>query len=183
MTDVVPQIISAAADALVNKRCWQVLAGAIDFTFSLHFGSRLRLSLPPTATKRGRRGLLYEGECVLLVWCPWRLDGPKGPVCSSDCDKATIVQGLDSLVRRRVSSVQTTPPAWDMSIQFTGAFGLRVFAEYVPPTPTFDGNWQIATPDLEVYAGPGYAWGHEPRLHVHDHRRRHRGPGSKRLKA
>jgi len=101
-----------------------------------------------------------EGEYELMVWCAWRLDGPKGPVVSSDAADVVVDRKLTRALRGRTieRARVTVPLAWDLEVTFDRGLVLRVFCDYLPGDPSFDGNYEVVLPDRELAVGPGAKW-------------------------
>jgi hypothetical protein len=97
----------------------------------------------------------YEGEASLFVWCTWRLDGPNGPLTSSDDTDANIVTQMEKLIGTTIQSVAPIPPAWDLIIGFANGLTLRVFCDHVPGDPSWDGNWDLCRQGTALEVGPG----------------------------
>lgn len=158
---VVPPDIRRCLQALAKKPCWHVVAGeGTGPTFQLVLGkkvARSELLANPSQPAVYRR---FEGECVLMVWCAWRLDGPKGPLVSSDA--ADVVVGRKLLRALRGRTIQrariTVPLAWDLEVVFDRGLVLRVFCDYLLGDPSFDGNYEVVLPDRELAVGPGAKW-------------------------
>lgn len=52
---------------------------------------------------------------------------------------------------------EVSGPCLDLSLSL-GDELLQVFCDHVPPDPSFDANWELASSDgLEVVVGPGLA--------------------------
>src|SRR5580700_5308950 len=122
------QDLSAQVRSLQGLGCWYVsCGGAAGPTFQLALGNKVLRRSPiknPAHSEDYRR---FEGEANLLVWCTWRLDGPEGPLTSSDDTTSNVVAHLEKLVGATIGSVNLAPPAWDLSVAFTNGLTLRVF--------------------------------------------------------
>lgn len=141
---------------LRGLRCWYVsTGGAAGPTFQLAMGDKVRRAQPVKNRAHSEEFRLFEGEANLLVWCTWRLDGPDGPLTSSDDSEEQIVAQLSRLVGAKVRSVSATSTAWDLLVTFWNGLRLRVFCDHVPGEPSFDGNWELWRPDRALYVGPG----------------------------
>jgi hypothetical protein len=143
-------------DSLRGLRCWYVSSGgAAGSTFELALGNKVPrpvLLKNPTVTEEFRH---FEGEANLLVWCAWRLDGVDAPLTSWDDTPANVQTHLGHLVGAAVEAVTIVPPAWELTIRFSGNLTLRVFCDHVPPEPSFDGNWELWRSDVALLVGPG----------------------------
>src|SRR5262249_56732312 len=116
------QDIRTLVASLRGLRCWYVSAGGCSLpSFQLALGEKVLRPAPlrnPAHTEEYRT---HEGEANLLVWCSWRLDDPDRPVTSSDDSADAITRGLEALIGCEVESVDLTPPAWDLVVQFSNS--------------------------------------------------------------
>jgi hypothetical protein len=142
--------------SLQGLRCWYVSGGgAAGPTFQLALGAKVPRQAPlrnPAHPEEFRR---FEGEANLLVWCSWRLDGPDRPLTSSDDTPDAVRQGLAELIGACIEAAAVSPPAWDLTVQFSGDRQLRVFCDHVPGEPSFDGNWELWLRRTAAFVGPG----------------------------
>ncbi|MCI0642471.1 MAG: hypothetical protein L0Y72_02350 [Gemmataceae bacterium] len=149
-------IAQRVVDALQGKNCWYVsCGGSAGTSFELALGAKL----PRRHVFKNRENPTefdkYEGESNLLVWCTWRLDGPNGPVASSDNLSNKMLKVLRSLAGARVKNVNIEKPGWDIRLEFSNRLTLRVFCDHLPGDPTFDGNWDLFTQDRVISIGVG----------------------------
>jgi hypothetical protein len=137
--------------ALLGRDCWNVACGGcVGASFQLALGRKVPRARPlrnPKVTEEYRH---YEGECGLMVWCSWRLANRKGPLTSSDDESPRRDEGLRGLASRTIVQVGILP-SWDMHVEFSGGLMLSVFPDHVGAAASFDGNWEVWTPDL-LYA-------------------------------
>jgi hypothetical protein len=97
----------------------------------------------------------YEPEIAFYVWCTWRLDSASGVVASSDTSEAEIAKGLHRLVGEALKRATVSPPAWDLTLEFTNDLVLKIFCDHAGRKPSFGGNWEATVAMRAVYAGPG----------------------------
>lgn len=143
-------------DALLGLRCWYVsCGGAAGPTFTLVLGKKVARPVPLTNLAHAENYRQNEGEANLLVWCSWRLDEPDQPVTSSDDTTQAIAQGLGRIVGATLTSLEASPPAWDLKLAFSNGLRLSVFCDHVPGDPSFDGNWELWQQDKAFFVGPG----------------------------
>lgn len=159
-----PTIPKAMRDCLRPFRglpCWHVSAGkGTGAAFGLALGERIPR---PEPLRNPKQPVVFQrnaGEFELMVWCAWRLDGPKGPIVSSDASEVEVGRVLGRRLRgRTIERVRITLPlAWDLEVTFDRGLVLRVFCDQLPPTPSTDGCWEAVLPDRELDVGPGTAW-------------------------
>ena len=157
--------------ALIGRRCWYAYV-SIGNTFQISLGRKIArdaMELAAIASLRKKRlarqaakGVRvsedhlsrefdrFTGEANLLAWCPWRLDGKRGPVVrpitSWDDDPARCLAGIRRLMGRAVRSA-TIEFGWFLKLNFSGGFTLNVFPTHVGANASFDGNWELRTPD------------------------------------
>jgi hypothetical protein len=151
-----PPELGTLVGSLQGLRCWYVSCGG-------NVGSTFQLALGEKVPAHSEEYRAFEGEANLLVWCAWRLDGPGRPLASWDDGDAAVKDGLLKLVGTRVESVELTPPAWDLTVRFSGGLHLRIFCDHVPGDPSFDGNWELWLRHVAVLVGPGERCLIEPR--------------------
>ncbi|MCW8137502.1 MAG: hypothetical protein KIT58_01190 [Planctomycetota bacterium] len=147
--------------ALAGKPCWHVSAGpGVGSTFQLALGAKVPRARPLANPAQPAAYRKFEGECALMVWCAWRLDGARGPVVSSDAKDVVVDRLLTRALRgRTVERARITVPlAWDLEVAFDRGLVLRVFCDHLPGDPSFDGNYEVVLPDRELAVGPGKKW-------------------------
>jgi hypothetical protein len=137
-------------------RCWYVsYGGAAGPTFQLALGKKVRRSVPVRNPVHSEEYRQFEGEANLLVWCTWRLDGPSGPLTSSDDTPEGISKGLPQLREAKVRGASLIDNAGDLIISFSNKLKVRIFCDHVPGAPSFDGNWELWLTDRALLVGPG----------------------------
>ena len=103
--------------SLEGLRCWYIsCGGAAGATFQLAFGDKVHRAAVLKNPAHSEEYRHYEGEANLLVWCTWRLDGPEGPLTSSDDVQEGVVRSLAQLQDAKVRSVSLTPNSWDLHL-------------------------------------------------------------------
>lgn len=136
--------------------CWYVsTGGAAGSTFQLALGGKVLRQVPLRNAAHPEEYRKFEGEVSLLVWCAWRLDSVDAPLTSWDDAEAGVANGLGKLVGRVVESAEAAPPAWDLTVRFSGDLTLHLFCDHVPGDPSFDGNYDLRRDDVIVAVGPG----------------------------
>lgn len=135
--------------------CWHVsCGGAVGSSFQLALGQKIPRNIPGTNPNHPEAFRLFEGEANLLVWCSWRLDGPQGPLTSSDDSLENITGFLPKLQGEKLFRIIADSPGWDATLPFSEGFKLHLFCDRVGDA-SFDGNWEIWTQDLAAFVGKG----------------------------
>ncbi len=160
-----PVEVQSALRTLHGKCCWNVSAGgSAGSSFSLAFGAMVARSRPlsnPEADEEYRR---FEGECTLLVWCSWRLDGVDRSLASSDQSAATIATSLRSVLKGvLVLRAEARGRACDVQLAFEGGLILHIFCDRLPEDSSDADNWQLETVDHILAVGPGFSVNREAR--------------------
>ena len=168
MIKSLPEELARSLSALKGLECWYVsCGGAAGSTFELVFGGKVRRPIPLKNVAHSEEFRQFEGELGLFVWCAWRLDAADGPVTSWDDTNESVDAGLAKLKGSRVEAVEVIPPAWDINVKFSNSLLLHVFCDHVPGDPSFDGNWDLRTPNMSIAVGPGTQYKVEVRPAVH----------------
>jgi len=164
MTKTVSPDPGSLVRALAGLRCWYVSCGGSTLpTFQLAFGDKVRRTAVLKNPAHSEEYRHFEGEANLLVWCTWRLDGPEGPLTSSDDTADAITRTLARLREARVRSASLTPHNWDLRVSFRNRLKLAIFCDHVPGDPSFDGNWELWLRKVALFIGPGNRWEIEER--------------------
>lgn len=164
MTESTPPDPRSLVRSLEGLRCWYVsCGGAAGSTFELALGEKIRRSEVLNNPAHPEEFRHFEGEANLLVWCSWRLDGPEGPLTSSDDASEGSVQHLARLREAKIRYAALTPNSWDLRVAFGNRLKLTVFCDHVPGDPSFDGNWELWLRGLTLFVGPGNRWEIEER--------------------
>ena len=171
LADIVETEFAAAEikTSLIGRKCWYGYT-SVGNTFQIALGRKVlrdREELEARrrlAGRRAARGVAsrssdplsreferYRGEANLLVWCSWRLDGPRGPITSCD-DDAGCEAGIRRLIGHTVRSVEIGD-RWNLRLEFTGDLLLNVFPDHVGPAASFDGNWEVWKPKQAYLIG------------------------------
>lgn len=118
---------------ITSKPCWSVIAGeGTGSIVSLDFGEKVPRHTPLKNSQLTKIERENEGEMSLMIWCAWRLDGPKGVICGSTDSNANdgpMVKGAKMLVGRSVEAVEILSPAFDLRLIFRGQFVLNIFCD------------------------------------------------------
>lgn len=140
---------------ILGKRCWHVSTPELwRPSFSLALGGKIeRRRIMPNADDPFST---HYGEAGIYVWGSWRLDGDSGPLASS----AQEFQVYSPILQRALSglepvAIRIKPPAWDLTISFSGEVRLTVFCHLLAEDST---NWLVHDVSRQLMAGPGYKW-------------------------
>jgi hypothetical protein len=158
-----PVDVSAALNSVVGLECWFVNTGVFGGSCSLSLGDRVRRREPLKNVEHPPEFREFEGEATLFVWCPWRLDGTDEPLTSSDDGYDKLRHEMEALTGSTVVQAETSHPAWDLTLTFSCGKTLRVFCNFVPGEPSWDGNWDLAFTEWALSVGPGAKTLIEPR--------------------
>ena len=154
----------ASVKSLQGKPCWNAYA-SVGNSLGISLGEKIARDVPlpqlPTAKRLGIPDdnvyHKFRDEVRLITWCPWRLDTVERPITSFDDETHPVEAGIRRLIGAQVERAEVAAPAWDLQLLFSNQLCLRVFSEYVPGKPTFDGNWELWIGDDHVMVGPGNA--------------------------
>jgi hypothetical protein len=136
--------------------CWYVSVGGVTLpSFHLILGEKIRRVKSLNNPAQSEEFQQFEGEFSFLVWCPWRLEQLDTIIATSDGTDAEIVNGLERLVGQAILKAYVEPPAWDLLLELSQGFRLKVFCEYFGENPSWDGNWEANIKMSTVYVGPG----------------------------
>ena|SRR5205809_325448 len=145
-------ILSAA----VGKPCWHVSVGGCTLpTFSLAIGGKVARERPLENRQQPAVFRQFEPEVAFYVWCAWRLEQGTSILTTSDGTDTEIVRGLKHLVGQRLTAIEVTPPAWDLTLGFANDLRLKVFCDHAGKDPSFSFNWDADIGNRCVTAGAG----------------------------
>ncbi len=161
--DEVSKLMACVA-SLQGLPCWHAYVSAGNSP-GVSMGQKIRREVPrphPEALKRigiPDDNIYHEfrDEVRLIAWCPWRLDAKQRPVTSGDDQVHSAEAGIRSLIGTVVVKAEVAAPGWDLQVLFSNELCLRIFSEYVPGKPSFDGNWELRIGDEHIMVGPGSA--------------------------
>jgi hypothetical protein len=156
-------ITDSVRSMLINKPVWYVSAGGTTVgTFSLALGDKIRRQVPLRNEMHALSFREYEGEVAIYVWCAWRIDDFAMPVASWCDEEQKCVGALKSLSGATVEDVAISLPGFDLSLQFSNGFTLRVFCDHTT-ADTFDGNWEVRDQLQCLSFGPGAVFSKQSR--------------------
>lgn len=139
--------------SLVGTQCWGFVAGeGTGSTIALDFGGKIlrkRTLKNPLLTEVQRN---YEAELSLIVFCAWRLESENRIICSStdsNHNDGPMVEGLNSLINCRITSVNVFPVSYDLILLFNNSMKLTIFCDQTNTEDMMD-NYSFFTPQ-KVY--------------------------------
>ena len=148
-------------EAILGLPCWHVSAGGSSApSFVLVLGRKERRAVPLRNPAQPEAFRLNRGAVELLVWCSWRLQDDRAVFASSD-QNTGWVEELRKLCGQSVTSVECSPPAWDLQISFSGGSTLVVFCDHVDEESSMAQNWELYVPGRVIRTGPGTTWEEE----------------------
>lgn len=123
-------------ESLEGQPCFSTIVGeGDDYALVLDIGAKRRRSLRLANPRLSFLQRTFEGDCGLLVECPWRIED-EAQVIASCFDPRTPggrgAAAVADLAERVVESVRTEPPGWDLTVRLSGGWTLRGFA--IEPT-------------------------------------------------
>jgi hypothetical protein len=156
MNTRIPDEIGMLIHRIKGLECWEVsCGGSAGSMFQLALGQKIPLPIPPKESKYAHLFPQFEGEGNIFVLCPWRVDGPDGPLTSWNDTKETFKPILTKLAGTRIESIGVIPPAWDMNVRFSNSLCLHIFCDRIAGSPNYDANWHLRFGNVILAAGPG----------------------------
>lgn len=122
--------------AVRNKRIWKLSAGpSTGSTILLDIGRKRRLAVPLTNPRLTFEQRHYEGEIVLMIECPWRLESRSSIICSwtdeNNIDGPMLSVLSRVLLQADVEKVILSPKTKDIRLAITGGHALSIFCDSV----------------------------------------------------
>jgi hypothetical protein len=140
----------------LGKKCWYVTVGGCTLPqFKLELGNKVRRKKPIRNSALARQVREFEGEISLFIRCWWRLEHGSSVVVSSIDREKAIVKGLERLVGERIKAIKVNEPAWDLLLEFSNDWHLRVFGSQTENDSDLLKNWHARIRAQRIYAGPG----------------------------
>lgn len=139
--------------------CWHVGAGgSVGSSFSLALGAKVPRERPLRHVTEDGEWKIFEGEFRFLVWCTWRLETSAGPVASSDQQSEHTANALQLLCGTTLLEATVNPPAWDLTLHFSGGARLSIFCDHLRGDASIEQNWELWCGREALLIGPGYEW-------------------------
>lgn len=158
-------LLDSALDSLLSKPCWLITGGSgAGSALAFHFGDRVPRTqwlTNPTLTVEARQ---FEGEAILYVECPWRIESPAGVIVSwLDAQEGghEIMNPVRKIEGEKVARHQRLSPANDLILEFAGGHLLRVFCDQ--SNPDAGDNYTLFTQSQVFTNAGGYTLAVAPR--------------------
>lgn len=144
--------------SLSKKKCWSVVAGSSTGSMvTLDFGDRIPRKRPMKNPNLSPEQRGFVGEfSMYLQDAAWRLDGRRGPICSSSDDNdldGPMVTGLRQLKGRVVKEARIRNSVGDLELAFNGEHVLHVFCVQTNSEDDVD-NYSLYAKRKIVSVGP-----------------------------
>lgn len=140
----------AAREALQTQaKLAEALSGLACSQTSLGVGDALIIDF---GELRPNPGGELAGSIVFVAGCPWRIDDPDTPTVGWEDDEEDIANLSTVLIGGTVDEVDVRLPGFDLTLQFTNGYRLRVFPDcrafYSDEMSGGALPWQVAGRDL-----------------------------------
>jgi hypothetical protein len=126
--------------------------------FTIHLGAKVqRPGLTNLESPRFRSLASPQtvGEFGFYIRCMWRLELGDLVVASSGSEESEAVSAIESLIGKSLNGIRVVRPAWDLTLDFSGEWRLRAFADQSHTADPLMKNWHARVRGVRVYAGPG----------------------------
>jgi hypothetical protein len=144
----------AAAEILVDKTCWGIVAGAnTGSVLDLHLGQKLLRRSPvrnPTLSEDLRQN---RGELAIFIQCAWRLEDKEQVICGwgdDFSDGGPLRKGIQLILNQAVEHVSIRRPSFDLTLCFTNSLMLQIFCDQTELSEEHGMNY--------VLFAPGYSY-------------------------
>jgi len=155
MNESMRNIYSRMKDA-IGKKCWNVTVGGCTLPqFTMALGKKIRMQEPVNNPSLPKAARIFEGEVSFFIRCSWRLEHGGSIVVTSDDKEELITSALDCLVGRTLEQIKLERPAWDLCLEFSDRWRLKVFADCEIHGYSILRNWHFRIAKNSIYAGPG----------------------------
>ena len=121
--------------------------------FKLELGNKVRRKQPIRNSAVPRQVRKFEGEISFFIRCWWRLEHGASVVVSSTDRENPIVKGLERLVGERIEAIKLYKPAWDLLLEFSNEWHLRVFGSQTETDHDLLKNWHARIRAQRICAG------------------------------
>jgi hypothetical protein len=160
------ELFTTQLQLLRGQPCWLVVGGAgTGSNIVLHIGARVPRKQWLGNPFLGVEGRHHEGEYLLYVECPWRLEKSSTAVVGSwlDAQDAKLMRATLALIENQtIEECSVTPPANDLELVFSAGHRLRLFCDQ-RDTESGD-NYTLFTPRYAIANMGGFRLTAEPRI-------------------
>lgn len=144
----------AAADMLIGKTCWGIVAGAnTGSVLDLHLGQKLLRRHPVANPALSADLRQYRGELAVFIQCAWRLEDKEKVICSwgeDFSDGGPLRKGINLFLNQDVEHVDIRRPSFDLTLYFRNSLTLQVFCDQTELSEEHGMNY--------VLFAPGYSY-------------------------
>ena len=130
---------------LFNQPCVKVVGGDTGSIIAIDFGKLVPVN--GIVSNNYDNHPYLRGEYGLMIDCAWRLDAVTEVLCGSEDDLRSLFNfHFNKLVSEKVISTKLTEPAYDLEIEFSNNYILKLFCNNTNPE-AFDNNYDFFTPE------------------------------------
>jgi len=148
--------IQRLLNSVTNAECWHVTVGGSTLPqFTLALGEKIRRENPLKNRSLPAEFRNFEGNVSFFIRCWWRLENGDSILVSSIGSERKIVRELNRLVGRRLLQVSVVEPAWDLLLEFSSKYRLRILCNQADKALKHLKNWHARIGSHAIYAGPG----------------------------
>lgn len=121
---------------LQGLECWGVIAGTGSGSMiTIELGRRIQRDAPVKNDNISEELRNYCGEyCVFVEGCAWRLEDNETIVCGWGEEGATIREKMRCLVGCKLTKVELSNWAFDLTLSFNDRYLLRLFCDQTAGT-------------------------------------------------
>ena len=134
---------------MIDLKCWKascVIWGLLHLCFGEEYVRNY-------TTPGGKNFTAKNGECDVMLWCPWRLEETGIVTCSSHPQFSNSVKVLDLLIDDRIDKIEIYIRCYDAIFYFASGKILRVFSDHLQSTKNLS-SWDFYNVTDSFYLGP-----------------------------
>ena len=123
---------------MIDLKCWKascVIWGLLHLCFGEEYVRNY-------TTPGGKNFTAKNGECDVVLWCPWRLEETGIVTCSSHPQFSNSVKVLDLLIDDRIDKIEIYIRCYDAIFYFASGKILRIFSDHLKSSKNFS-NWEF----------------------------------------
>lgn len=151
---------------LVGCECWHCFLLPDSSVLSLAIGEKLPNPSKRAAQHRPGDPRRFRPEFGLWIECAWRLDSDRAVITvwsdKGPAPNGPLAKGIEQLYGRKVTAVETCPPAWDLVVKFEGGYLLKVFVDTSEATDSQDAWALFERDEILLSVGPKGRWSTDP---------------------